>query len=148
MKARHGGLLGVMAAAVLLSGLVFAGGADCHGKPVAEAGHKHAGHEGSCPLMKNVTKTAKMTDDGAVVTLVGKTDDAVKMIHEHLAVHGKEHECEGCPVTMDGVSANININDTGGVVTLSGSTPDAVKAVKEWAAKPAGSCCSGKKTAA
>jgi hypothetical protein len=148
MRARQGSILGALAIAALLGGSAFAGGADCHSKSTETAGHKHAHDAAACPLMKDVTKTSKMTDNGAVVTLTGKNEKAVKMIQEHLANHGKDHECAGCPVSMDGVSADININEKGGELTLIGSTPETIKAVQEWAAKPAGGCCSGKKTAA
>ena len=148
MRARQGSILGALAIAALLGGIAFAGGADCHGKATDTAGHKHGHDAAACPLMKNVTKTAKMTDTGAVVTLAGKNDEAVKVIQEHLASHAKDHDCPGCPVSMDGVNADIKINDKGGELTLTGSTPESIKAVQEWAAKPAGGCCSGKKTAA
>ena len=138
-----------MSLPVILFGAAFAGGEDCHkkdGKAAVHAGSEKGSH---CHLSmsKNISKTAKMTDDGAVVTLEGKTDEAVKMVKQHLADHGKGAEgCEGCPMTMDGVSSEVKMTDKGGKITLKGNSPETIKAVQDWAGKPA-ACCAGKESA-
>jgi len=121
---------------VVLVGASFAG-ADCDkGKTTADAKGSH------CNLAKGVSKTAKMTDDGAVVTLAGKNKEAVGHIKEHLGAHQKEEgDCPDCPLSMKGVSASIEMNDDGGTITVKASSPETVKAVQEWASKPAGACC-------
>ncbi|HKY33618.1 MAG TPA: hypothetical protein VJV23_13895 [Candidatus Polarisedimenticolia bacterium] len=124
-----------------LCGAVFAG-EDCHGKD-GKAAHAHGEKGKHCMLAKNVRKTATMTDDGAVVVLEGKSDEAVAHIKEHLGNHEKGADCPGCPMGMEGVSANVKLTDKGGEITLKGASPDAVKKVQEWASKPAGACCSG-----
>jgi len=141
-------LLGVTAAfALMAAGAAYAGGEDCkHEKNDVVAAHDHGAkdHAAGCALAKNVTKSAKMTDDGAVVMLEGKTDEAVKMLKSHLAEHKESGEgCEGCPMGQEGVTAKISMTDKGGELTLSGSSPEAIKSVQEWAKKPAGACCAG-----
>jgi hypothetical protein len=124
-----------------VAGAAYAGGADCdHGKVTA------AGKGAHCNLSKNVVKTAKMTDDGAVVTLKGKNDEAIGHIKTHLTAHQKGEGCEGCPLTQEGVSTSVEITDDGGTITVSASTPETVKTVQEWANKPVGACCKGAKT--
>lgn len=121
-----------------ISGLALAGGTDCpHAKATAAASEK--GH--GCDLAKNVKKQAKMTDDGAVVTMTGKTPEAVETIKAHLGSHEKSEACKDCPMAMANVTTTVKITDKGGEVTMKGSTPDAIKAVQTWAKEPAGSCC-------
>jgi len=121
---------------VALTGLAFAGGADCkHGKADAAQAGAH------CDLSKNVVKEAKLTDDGAIVTLKGKNAKAVSHIKEHLSAHANGEACEGCPVGMEGVTAKVEMTDDGGTFTLTGSSPETIKAVQEWAQQPAGACC-------
>ncbi|MGH9870503.1 MAG: hypothetical protein ACREAA_20395 [Candidatus Polarisedimenticolia bacterium] len=129
-----------------ICGAAWAGGDHCNHEKAAAAGHDHGqGHH--CALSKGVSKSAKMTDDGAVVTLKGKNDEAVKAIQEHLSAHtekGEGSDCPDCPFGMQGVKATVKVTDKGGEVTFSGSTPEAVKSVQEWASKPAGACCGDK----
>jgi hypothetical protein len=139
--------LWALAIPLVVCGSAYAGGAHCnHGGQVAAA-HDDADNGSHCNLSKNVTKSSKMTKDGAVVTLVGKTDEAVAHIKEHLTTHEKGGDCPDCPFTMDGVSASFKITDKGGEVTLTGANPEAVKKVQEWARKPAGDCCGKAKSA-
>lgn len=120
---------------VALTGLAFAG-ADCkHGKGDAATAGSH------CDLSKNVVKEAKLTDDGAIVTLKGKNAKAISHIKEHLSAHANGEACEGCPVGMEGVTAKVEMTDDGGTFTLTGSSPETIKAVQEWAQQPAGACC-------
>lgn len=121
---------------VLAVGFTFAG-ADCDkGKTVA------AGKGSHCHLMsKQVAKSYELTDDGAVVTLTGKTEKAVSHIKDHFAMHEKGEECEGCPLSQEGVSAEFEMTDDGGVITVHASSEDAVKSVQKWAKAPAGQCC-------
>jgi hypothetical protein len=126
-------------------GIVLAGGADC-AKNAEKAAH--AGEKGShCHLSmsKEISKTARLTDTGAVVTLTGKTPDAVAMVKSHLATHekGEKGNCAGCPMDMEGVSATYALNETGGEVTFTATDKDTIKKVQTWAEKPA-ACCSDK----
>jgi len=100
-----------------------------------------------CQLAKGVSKSAKMTDDGAVVTLKGKTPEAVKMIQAHLTVHEKGGDCPDCPFSMEGVTSKVKMTEKGGEITMTGASPEAVRAVQEWAKKPAGDCCGKQKSA-
>jgi hypothetical protein len=120
----------------LLGTAAFAGGADCdHGKAASSEKGAH------CNLAKNIVTQAKMTDDGAVVTLKGKTAEAVSHIKEHLNAHAKGESCPDCPLSMAGVTTKVDITDDGGTFTVTGSSPETIKAVQEWASKPMGACC-------
>lgn len=119
----------------------YAGGADCdHGKTQA------AGMGSHCKLDKNVVQSAKMTDDGAVVTLKGKNEQAVAHIKNHLTAHEKGERCEGCPLAKDGITTNVAMTDEGGTITVHANSPELVKAVQEWASKPHGACCGNEKS--
>ena len=120
---------------IALTGFAFAGANCDHGKGKVEGVGAH------CNLNKNVVKEAKLTDDGAIVTLKGKNAKAVSHIKEHLAAHANGEACEGCPLSMEGVSTKVEMTDDGGTFTLVGSTPETIKAVQEWAQMPAGACC-------
>jgi hypothetical protein len=110
-------------------------GPGCHGEKAGEAG-------AHCMLWKNVAKKATMTQDGAVVTLTGSGEDAVKHIQSHLQMHQNgQGGCEGCPTAAQGVTAKFEVTGDGGVITLTAANPEALKVVQEWAAKPAGGCC-------
>lgn len=125
-----------VAAVALVGAPLFAGGHDCTGGDHAkQASAQH------CPYNKNISKTAEMTTDGAVVTLVGKNKDAVEAIQGHLAMHKNGEPCEGCPLSMKEVTTEFAANDKGGVLTIHAATPDAVKQIQEWASSPASSCC-------
>ena len=114
---------------------------DCdHGKTAA------AGTGSHCKLDKNVVSTAKMTDDGAVVTLKGKNDEAIAHIKSHLESHQKGEGCQGCPLSKEGVTADVQVNDDGGTITAHGNSPEAIKAIQEWA-KQSHPCCMGHKNA-
>lgn len=143
--------LWALALTMVMCGAAYAGGAHCHheGAAAAAASDKteHAGSGAHCNLAKNVSKTAKMTSDGAVITLVGKTDDAVAHIKEHLTAHEKGGDCPDCPFSMEGVNASFKITDKGGEITMTGSSPETIKKVQEWAKKPAGDCCGKNKSA-
>ena len=118
-----------------LTGFAFAGANCDHGKGEA------AGVGAHCNLSKNVVKEAKMTDDGAIVTLKGKNAKAISHIKEHLAAHANGEGCEGCPLSMEGVTTKVEMTDDGGTFTLIGSSPETIKAVQEWASMPVGTCC-------
>lgn len=120
---------------IALTGFAFAGANCDHGKGEASAKGAH------CNLSKNVVKEAKMTDDGAVVTLKGKNAKAVSHIKEHLSAHSNGEACEGCPLGMEGVTTKVEMTDDGGTFTLTGSSPESIKAIQEWAQMPAGACC-------
>ncbi|HEY3174233.1 MAG TPA: hypothetical protein VGK94_00570 [Candidatus Polarisedimenticolia bacterium] len=129
------------------SGLALAGGADCAHEKAATATADHEMGE-HCLFAKNVKKSAKMTEDGAVVTLTGKTDDAVEHIKSHFASHEKGEPCEDCPFNKEGVTSSVKVTAKGAELTLKGATPEAIKAVKEWAGKPVASCCTKHEKAA
>ena len=120
---------------VVLSSFAFAGGPDCHGKDQAKAG-------AHCKLMKNVTKTATMTDNGAIVVIEGKNAEAIGHIKSHLGSHVDHADCPDCPFSMEGVTVGVKLLEKGGEVTLTGANADAIKAVQEWASNPAAGCCS------
>jgi hypothetical protein len=120
---------------IAVVGAVFAG-ADCD-KGKGEA----AGKGAHCNLDKKVVKEAKMTDEGAIVTLRGKNAAAVAHIKEHLEAHAKGEACPDCPLSMEGVTTKVEMTDDGGTITAIGGTPEAVKAIQEWANRPAGACC-------
>lgn len=120
---------------IALAGFAFAGANCDHGKSAA------AGKGAHCNLSKNVVKEAKMTDDGAIVTLKGKNAKAISHIKEHLAAHANGEGCPGCPLAMEGVTTRVEMTDDGGTFILSGSSPETIKAVQEWASMPVGACC-------
>src|SRR5262249_42714554 len=123
-------VLGV-ALSVALAGAAFAG-AHCN-KEKGEAAAKGA----HCNIDKKVVKEAKMTEDGAIVTLKGKNAAAVAHIKEHLSAHQNGESCPGCPLSMEGVTTKVEVTDDGGTLTVVGSTPESIKAIQEWANKPA-----------
>ena len=120
---------------VALAGAAFAG-ANCN-KGKDEVATKGA----HCNIDKKVVKDAKMTEDGAIVTLKGKNAAAVSHIKEHLSAHQNGESCPGCPLSMEGVTTKVEMTDDGGTLTVSGSTPETIKAIQEWANQPAGACC-------
>jgi TusA-related sulfurtransferase len=120
---------------IAFAGAAFAGANCDHGKGEATGKRAH------CNLEKKVVKEAKMTDDGAIVTLKGKNATAVSHIKEHLAAHADGEDCPGCPLSMEGVTTKVEMSDDGGTLTVSGSSPESIKAIQEWASKPAGACC-------
>jgi len=123
---------------VALAGAAFAGGADCkHGKEMAAGGEKGE----HCPLAKNVKKVATMTDDGAIVTLSGKNDEAINHIQAHMKAHQNGGTCPDCPLSMAGITTTVEMTKNGGVLTVKGNSPETIKAVQEWANRPAGACC-------
>jgi hypothetical protein len=142
---RSKGLM-AMALAAFCFGFAFAGGADCHKKDGATAAH--AGEKGAhCHLgmTKNIVKTAQKTDNGAVVTFTGKTDEAVEFIKAHLSKHeAAANDCPECPMTMEGVTTSVKMTDQGGKVTLVGSDEKTIKRVQKWAVQPA-ACCEKEK---
>src|SRR5262245_39181718 len=107
----------LVAVALVVAGTAYAGPHD-HGKHAEEKGH-------NCMLGKNVSKTATMTDDGAVVVLEGKSAEAVQHIQSHLESHQKGGDCPDCPFSMENVTAKVKMTDKGGEITLTGSTPEA-----------------------
>lgn len=130
-----------------ISGLALAGGPDCpHQKAATAASDTEMGEH--CLFAKNVKKSAKMTEDGAVVTITGKTDEAVEHIKTHFAAHEKGEMCKDCPFSMEGVTSSVKVTDKGAEVTMKGATPEAIKAVKTWAEKPAAACCNKHEKAA
>ena len=123
-------------------GFVLAGGADC-AKNAEKAAH--AGEKGAhCHLSmsKEISKTARLTENGAVVTLTGKTPEAVALVKNHLSTHqkGEKGNCPDCPMAMDGVSTTYSITETGGEVTFTATDKGTIKKVQKWAEKPA-ACC-------
>jgi hypothetical protein len=134
-------VLSALFLAVAVGGPVLAG-EDCY-KNSAAARTAHAGEKGShchLGLTKNIVKTARKTDDGAVVTLSGKTTKAVEYLKAHLTKHDEGQTCAGCPMTMDGVTTTVMLNDKGGQVTLVGSSDETIEKIQVWAEKPA-ACC-------
>ncbi len=126
-------------------GIVLAGGADCakDAAKTAQAGEK--GTHCHLSMTKEISKTARLTDNGAVVTLTGKTPDSIALVKSHLSTHekGEKGSCADCPMEMDGVSATYALNETGGEVTFTATDKSTIKKVQKWAEKPA-SCCSEK----
>ena len=116
-------------------GAAFAGAGCDHDKGEA------AGTGAHCNLDKKVVKEAKMTDEGAIVTLTGKNAEAVAHIKEHLAAHANGEACPNCPLSMDGVTTKVEMTDKGGTITATGNSPETIKAIQEWANQPAGACC-------
>jgi len=94
-----------------------------------------------CNLAKKVVKEAKMTDDGAIVTLKGKNAEAVSHIKEHLEAHAKGEACPDCPLSMAGVTTKVEMTKDGGTITAIGNSPETIKAIQEWANQPADACC-------
>ena len=123
---------------VVMVGFVHAG-AGC-AKDAVQAADKGA----HCPRMsKQIAKKGEVTDDGAVVTLTGKTEKAVEHIKAHLTKHDKGEACESCPLSMDGVTAKIKVTEKGGVITATASKPELVKKLHTWAKSPS-ACCQDK----
>jgi len=135
-----------LALPLAVSGMVWAGGEHCRDKAEAQRADAAKGSHG-CLLSKNVKKTAKLTDDGAVITLVGKTDEAVENIKAHLQSHEKGTGCPYSPMSQEGVTAQVKLTDKGGEVTLTGNDAETIKYVQEWAKKPA-TCCQKDKSSA
>ena len=126
-----------LAIPILAAGVTFAG-VDClkSGDTVAAGSGPH------CRLLgKQITKNFELTDDGAVVTLTGKTEKAIEHIQDHLKSHDEGEECPGCPLSRDGFEATFEITDEGGIITATGSSPEAVKDVQKWAKAKIGQCC-------
>lgn len=139
-KTTLGKSLLALALPIALAGFTYAGGEHCnHGKDSATAAGSEKGE--GCPIAKGVKSIAKMTDDGAIVTLTGKNEMAVQHIQAHLKAHQAGESCPDCPLSMTGVTTQIDITKDGGVFTVKGSSPETIKAVQAWASKPAGACC-------
>jgi TusA-related sulfurtransferase len=120
----------------MVVGAAFAGAKCDHDKAQV------AGMGAHCNLAKkSVVKDAKMTDDGAIVTLKGKNAEAISHIKEHLAAHANGESCPDCPLSMEGVTTKVEMTDSGGTFTVSGNSPETIKAIQEWAGKPVGACC-------
>jgi len=137
---RNKGLLALVLP-LFVFGVALAGGPDCD----KGARAVHAGEKGAhCHLStsKDIAKTARMTDKGAVVVFAGKTEKAVEVVKAHLSGHekGAETACADCPMGMDGVETTITLNDEGGEVTFVASDKKTIKMVQKWAEKPA-ACC-------
>jgi len=121
-----------------LAGMTFAGGEHCnHGKETAAGTEKGEG----CPIAKGVKSVARMTDDGAVVTLTGKNELAIQHIQAHLKAHQAGESCPDCPLSRTGVTTQVDVTNDGGVFTVHGNSPETIKAIQEWASKPMGACC-------
>lgn len=128
----------------LAVGVGVMAGEDCHKDKAAKAVHAEGkGVHCHLGMSKNIAKTARMTEDGAVVTMEGKTDEAAQFVKQHLSRHEKGTGCAGCPMEMDDVTSSVSLTDKGGEITLVGSSPEAIKKVQAWAEKPA-ACCEGK----
>lgn len=125
-----------LAVPVLAAGFAFAG-ADCAKEKTVAAGKGAHCHM----LSKQIAKSYELTDDGAVVTLTGKTEKAVGHIKDHFALHDKGEECEDCPLSQDGVQADFELTEEGGIIKVKASTPETLKSVQKWAKAPAGQCC-------
>jgi len=126
-------------------GIVLAGGADCakESEKAAKAGEK--GAHCHLSMSKEISKTARLTDTGAVVTLTGKTPEAVALVKTHISTHekGEKGNCADCPMEMEGVSTTFALTETGGEVTITATDKGTIKKVQQWAEKPA-SCCGEK----
>ncbi len=126
---------------LLMVSATYAGG-DCAKKADVAA----AGKGAHCHLMaKNITKKGEATENGAIVTLTGKTDEAVAHIKEHLEVHAKGSACPDCALSMEGVTTTVEMTEKGGVITATGNSPETVEALQKWAKSPAGQCCNKSK---
>ncbi len=136
---RHAGLAFVAAGALTGALSLAVAGEHCNmdakSQTASPESHEH------CKLDKNVTKEAKIIDNGAVVTLHGKTDESIKIIKTHLEAHMKGESCPDCPLSMKGVTTKVAIDDKGGSITASGDSPETIKAVQKWANGSAGACC-------
>ena len=133
--------LAALAISVLAAGVAFAG-VDC----LKGADTVAAGKGAHCHLLsKQIAKSFELTDDGAVVTLTGKTERAVSHILDHFKSHNAGEECPECPLSRDGVEASFEITEEGGTITATGNSPDAVEAVQNWAKAKVGQCCNQKK---
>jgi hypothetical protein len=130
---------------LFVTGIALAGGADCakEAEKAAKAGEK--GAHCHLSMSKEISKTAHLTDTGAVVTLTGKTPEAVALVKSHLATHekGEKGGCADCPMDMQGVTATYHMTDNGGEVTFVATDKDTIKKVQKWAEKPA-ACCDEK----
>ena len=120
---------------------VYAGEGCPHSKDAANKGDDMGEH---CMINKSVAKSAQMTQDGAIVTLAGKNNDAVKSLKSHLEMHQKGEPCPDCPLSMKDVKTSIELTKEGGTLTFVASNPEALKAVQEWAKSPATAGCCGK----
>jgi hypothetical protein len=128
----------VMALPFALAGMTFAGGEHCnHGKETAAVTDKGEG----CPIAKGVKSVARMTDDGAIVTLSGKNEMAIQHIQAHLKAHQAGESCPDCPLSKTGITTQVDITKDGGVFTVHGNSAETIKAIQEWASKPMGACC-------
>ncbi len=121
---------------LMLVGAAFAGAKCDHDKAEAAGKGAHCNFD-----KKSVVKDAKMTDDGAIVTLKGKNPEAVSHIKEHLAAHANGDSCPGCPLSMEGVTTKVEMTDDGGTFTVSGDSPETIKAIQKWASQSAADCC-------
>lgn len=119
-----------------IAGMALAGGPDCTKTKTASGEVKH------CVLSKSVVKTAELTEDGAVITLEGKSEQAATHLKSHLETHAKGggSDCPGCPMAMDGVESTVKLTKKGGKITLHGTSDETIQAVQDWAQKPF-SCC-------
>ena len=124
-----------------VAGAAYAGSGCAKSADVATAEKGHHCHL----LAKNITKKGEMTENGANVTLTGTTPKAIEHIKEHLEVHAKGSDCPGCPLAMEGVTTSVKMTDDGGVIMATGDSPKTIQALQEWAKRPAGHCCGGKK---
>jgi len=127
----------VLAVALALAGLTFAG----EGCKYDKGESAKAAYGEHCPLSKGVTKTAQLTDDGAIVTLKAKNEKSIEHLKAHFALHEKGEACPDCVLSMTGVTTRITETDDGGVLTVTASTPEALKAVQEWANGSETGCC-------
>jgi hypothetical protein len=122
---------------ILMLSATYAG-TDCDKKSDVAA----AGKGAHCHLLaKNITKSGEATENGAIVTLTGKSEEAVAHIKEHLGAHAKGSGCPECPLSMEGVTTTVKVTEDGGVITATGNSPETVKKLQEWAKMPAGQCC-------
>jgi hypothetical protein len=113
------------------------------GAGCAKSAVQTAGAGAHCPMLsKQIAKQGEVTENGAVVTLTGKTDQAVEHIKAHLMKHEKGEACTACPLTQDGITTTIEMNEKGGVITATASTPELVEMLHKWAKSPS-ACCQG-----
>src|SRR5262245_3399871 len=121
---RHAGLALVASGALAGAMSLAVAGGDGHCNMDAKSQTASAENHEHCKLDKNVTKEAKMTDTGAVVTLHGKNDESIKIIKSHLEAHLKGETCPDCPLSAKGVTTKVTLDDKGGSITATGNSPE------------------------
>ena len=133
----------VLAIAIGLTGAAWA--CDHDAKAAGMAANADGDMGSHCLMMKGVSKEAKLTSDGAVITMTGKNAEAVTHIKEHLASCEKGGDSPDCPLASKDDVFSVEMTPPGGVVTAHAKTPEALKSLQEWANSKG--CCNKDKKA-